>query len=617
MRKEDIHKASNLGIARRRFIKGVGTAGGAAILAGCGGQEAGDDEEGDGGNRHEAGSGIEAGEEELAQIQELAWITNQDLPVLPLMEKLAQSFQTTDDWEVPGSDSTDLMYYWPTEWLPRFGQWGATGDDDTLTLTQWAVPEDSQYNPWNGVEYAEPRRMLFDRFMAYNIVDAEYEGYAISDWEIDGESITLTVRDGLTWHDGEDVVAQDVVNQLKLDMYSGGTLRDFVDDASSSVEAVDEQTVELTLSEPVNSEIVLGLLQPTRLVAKDSEYGEYVERLDDADGDDEEVEIYGELTDWAVDEPIGCGPFQYEEADSQRTLLTKFEDHPDADNIDFEQVENRHMPSNDARWSALQNDEIDGDATLFMPQNQVNQLPDHVQIAEIPRHWGMGLIFNYEDEHFGQREVRQAIAHVIQRDLVAENSGAGTGSKLGVKYPSGITGDFTNRVEDEWLDGVVDEFEPYDHDEGRAEELLEEAGYAKENDVWVDGNGDPIEIPIKVPSGFSDWVSAVETVVDQLRQFGFESEMLTRDVGTYFGQDFPDGDFVAGVEGWANYDQAYPYYHFDHLYTGGEGSIQAAANFPDEFEVAPLHDEVRDGDAIDPTEIIDELARTGTEESDE
>ncbi|WP_306059656.1 ABC transporter substrate-binding protein [Natronococcus wangiae] len=613
MPEKDIQSTVVPALARRRFMKGIGAAGGSALLAGCGGREAGDGNGDDDG--FQAGDSIDVGEEELEKIQELAWITNQELPVLPVMEKLAQSFQTTDEWDVPSPDNSDVMYYWPTEWLPRFGQWEANGDD-TLSLTQWAVPEDSQYNPWNGVEYAEPRRMLFDRFMAYNIVEAEYEGYAISDWEIDGESITLTVRDGLTWHDGDDVVAQDVVNQLKLDMYAGGTLRDFVDEVATSVEAVDDATAELTLSEPINSQIILGLLQPTRLVAKDSEYGEYVERMDDAEDGDEEVEVYGDLTDWAVEEPIGCGPFQFEGADSQRTLLSKFEDHPDADNIDFEHVENRHMPSNDARWSALQNDEIDGDATLFMPQNQVNQLPDHVQIAEIPRHWGMGLVFNHDDEHLGKREVRQAIAHVINRDLVAENSGAGTGSKLGVKYPSGITGDFTNRVEEEWLDGVVDEFEPYD-DEGRAEELLEEAGYAFEDETWVDENGDPIEVPVKVPSGFSDWVSAVETVVDQLDQFGIESEMLTRDVGTYFGQDFPDGDFVAGVEGWANYDQAYPYYHFDHLYTGGEGSIQDAANFPDEFEAPVLHDGVRDGESIDPSVLIDELALSGTEDLSE
>ncbi|QCS45098.1 ABC transporter substrate-binding protein (plasmid) [Natrinema versiforme] len=590
-------------------MKGIGATGVTAMLAGCGGM-------GDEDNRNntvDAEEDIETNEEALQMIQELAWITNQELPMLPVTEKTSQSFQSTDGWDVPDTDSNDLYYYWPTEWVPRFGNWRATGDDDTLSVTQWDVPDDCQYNPWNTRGDAEPRRNLFDRFMSFNIVTGEYEGYAVSDWEYDGQTIDLTVRDGLTWHDGDDVVAQDIVNQIKLDMYAGSTLGDLVSNIPTDVEVVDDATARITFEGEINERIVLGYLQPTRLIAKNSEYGEYVEQFDDAENEDEEIAVLSDLQEWSVPEPIGSGPFAFEDADTQRTLLAKFDDHPDADNINFDYLEHRYMPSNERRWNALQNGELDGEATLFMPQNQVNQLPDDMQVAHVPRHWGMGLMFNHDDEHIGKLQVRQAIAHVVDRELVAGNADSGTGTKLGVSYPSGITGDFSNRVEEEWLDGVVDQFNEYETDTGRAEELLQDAGYTKEGGTWVDETGSELTVPIKVPQGFSDWVTAVQTVVDQLDEFGIAAETLTRDDGTYWGQDVPESDFVIATEGWANYDQTYPYYHFDHLYGGGDGSVQDNANFPDEFDVEVLHDDVRDSSTVDPTTIIESLAKVTSE----
>ncbi|WP_224338068.1 ABC transporter substrate-binding protein [Haloprofundus halobius] len=610
-------------LGRRQLLYGLGAAGTATLLAGCGGQSPSNSEEsGGGGNEsenesagggNEAGSNIDATDEELKTIQELAHVTNQELPLLPVMEKLAQSFQTTDDWNVPEPDSDEQMHYWPTEWLVRWGEWTADGDDDTLTLAQWINPQDAQYNDWNPEGGAEVDRMVYDRFMSYNIVEAEYDGYAISDWEFDGDSISLTLRDGLVWHDGDEATGQDVANQIKLDMYTGGSLSDYVDDVAESV-SVDGNSVTLQFNETLNEQIILSLLQPKYLAAKDSIFGEYVELYDNAENEDEEAAAYEELSSMTLEEPVGTGPFSFEDADSRRALATKFEDHPDADQVEVENVEYLFMPENQNRWTSLQEGEMDGDATLFMPQNQVDQLPDHVQISLLPRHWGMGLIFQHDDDHMGKREVRQAIAHAVDRDAVAQYSSANTDSKLGVSYPCGLTGDFSGKVEDEWLDGVTDQFNQYAYDTDRAAELLEEAGYSEDGDGWVDENGNSLEVPIKVPSGFSDWVSAAETIVSNLNDFGVASEMITRENGAYFGTDLPDGDFVVACEGWASYDHVYPYFHFDHIYTGGSTSLQSVANFPEEYEVSPLHDDIREGGTVDPTELIDSLAVLETDE---
>lgn len=610
----------NVGLSRRRFVRALGATGITASVAGCGGRQTesttGNPANSEtGGTPEETETPMKVDSEVLQKIQELAYVTNQTLPVLPLQEKLAQSFQSTDDWNVPAKDSSKTQLYWPTEWLPRSGDWTAKkgASDDRLTFAQWAVPKDSQYNAWNDKNFAEPRRMLFDRFMKYNLANQEYTGYVISDWTLDGTTLTLKVREGQTWHNGDSVTATDVANQIKLDIYNGGGLGPLVapDDqgnVSDRVTATDEKTVELSLTKAVTEDILLAYLQPTRLVAHKETYGEFVTKLDEASSDDARSKALGELTSYTKPEPVGSGPFKFEDADTQRTLLTKYEDHRDAGNINVPEVEYLYKPENQGRWNSLVNEETDGSATLFMPSNKLNQLPDSVQVSLIPRHWGLGLVFNFEEKPVDDPRVRKAIAHVINREFVAKNSGAGTNSKIAVTYPSGLTGEFNGQIEGTWLEGVTDKFQTYGRGESQTDKaatLLKDAGYQKQNGTWKK-DGEALTLPIKGPSGFSDWVAGAQTVVSQLQEFGIEAEAVMKDTSTYWGQDYVNSNFVVGLQGWASYDHSHPYFHYQYLYDGWDP--KNAWNLPSEFEAPVLHDDARDGETVTPATLISELS---------
>ncbi|WP_129114597.1 ABC transporter substrate-binding protein [Halegenticoccus tardaugens] len=538
---------------RRRFVSGVGATGIAAGLAGCGGQQAA--EPADEGN------------------------VGTPLP---------------DEAEV---------------------QHDGEPQDDTLSLAQWAVPRDSQYNVWNAKNDGEARRMLFDRLMEYNLEEQEYKGYAVSDWAFEGRTLTLTVRDGLTWHDGDAVTGTDVAMQLKFDMYTGGSLGNYVDDVAADVTTPDDRTARIEFSQDINEEVVLAHLQPVRLRAKESIYGEFLDAIESAESEDEEGDAVADLQNYSEPEPIGNGPFAWESADSQRTLLTKFEDHPDVDNVNIPQVEYLYLPENSQRWDALINGKIDGEATLFMPENKVNQLPDSARIGLIPRHWGMGVVFNLEDEQFGDVRVRKAIAHVINRENVAMNSGAGTDSKLAVEIPSGLTGAFNDEIKDQWLDGVVDQFDRYEPDEEKATTLLRDAGYEKDGDSWVDGNGDPLRAPVKGPQGFTDWIAGAETLVSNLKEFGIQSELIAKDTSTYWGKDYDEGDFVLALQGWASYDQSYPYFHFDFIYRSYDA--EDVWNVPSEVEVPPMDDPDGSTETVAPADLVSDLSRADGDEADE
>ncbi|WP_458188775.1 ABC transporter substrate-binding protein [Haladaptatus sp. NG-WS-4] len=539
-------------ILRRRFIQGFGAVGLTASLAGCGGQSAGGDT-----------GGTQSG-------------------------SVATTQKNTGTPDQSGK--------------PK---------DDTLSVAQWAVPKDSQYNPYNDKNGAEPRRVLYDRFMKYNLQKREYTGYAISDWSADGSEVSLTVRDGLKWHDGDDVTATDLVTKLKLDLYTGGSLSNYVDEISKAVTKQSEKKVTLKLSQKVNEEIVLALLQPKRMNVKHAEYKKHLQAFEQASGDEEISKAQDDLFNRKVKEPIGSGPFTFENADSRRTLLTKFDDHPDAKMINFPKMEYLYLPSNQKRWDALINGKTDGSATLFMPRNKLNQLPDSVRVGLIARHTGLGLVFNHEHEHYGQRTVRQAIAYVIDRQAVATNSGAGTDSKIPVEIPSGLTKGQTNAVKDKWLNGVAGKFNKYETNTEKAASLLRDAGFEKSGGTWQDENGKPLKAPVKAPSGFTDWVTAAETFVSHLKEFGIQAQLLAKDTSTYWGKDWANGNFTLALGGWSDYSQSYPFFHFDYLYDSTDSkSIWKA---PREFDVAPLSNPSGSKQSVKPADLVQQLSQAKNE----
>ncbi|ODR80944.1 hypothetical protein BG842_00650 [Haladaptatus sp. W1] len=62
------------------------------------------------------------GEEAKQKTQELAWVVNQHLPMAPLMEKIDQSWVTTDDWNTVTQDDEDAIVDYPQYYLPREGK---------------------------------------------------------------------------------------------------------------------------------------------------------------------------------------------------------------------------------------------------------------------------------------------------------------------------------------------------------------------------------------------------------------------------------------------------------------------------------------------------------------
>ncbi|MDQ3458054.1 MAG: ABC transporter substrate-binding protein [Deinococcota bacterium] len=176
------------------------------------------------------------------------------------------------------------------------------------------------------------------------------DSYTVSD---DGLTYTFTLREGLSWHDGEPVRAADCVASIRRWGARDGMGQKLMS-FTGSLEAVDERTFTLTLSEPYG--LVLESL------GKISSNVPFMmpERLANTDP----FEQIGEI--------IGSGPFRFVEAEWQpghRVVYERFEGYvPRGEPASFaaggkvvnvDRVEWHYMPDHATAVSALGLGEVD------------------------------------------------------------------------------------------------------------------------------------------------------------------------------------------------------------------------------------------------------------------
>src|SRR6201988_1803385 len=152
--------------------------------------------------------------------------------------------------------------------------------------------------------------MIYDTLLA---TDSNFKVQPqMADWKVSDDKLTytFTLRDGLKWHDGPPVTAEDCVASLKrwgrVDNM-GQKLMDF----TASIEAADAKTIVLKLKEPY------GLVLES--IAKPSSYTPFMmpNRLAETPAGQQ------------IPEQIGSGPFKFVKAEFQPGVKSVYEKNPD------------------------------------------------------------------------------------------------------------------------------------------------------------------------------------------------------------------------------------------------------------------------------------------------
>ena len=326
-------------------------------------------------------------------------------------------------------------------------------------------------------------RQMFEGLVGTEPGTADPAPLLATEWETsdDGLSYTFTLRDDVTFHDGEPFNAEAVCTNFdrwynwtglqqseNISYYYGSLFRGFKDKPAEAVyescAADDEYTATIALKQPF-----AGFVQAMSLPAFSMQSPAAMEQYDadNISGTEDDVRY----SEYATAHPTGTGPFQFEawERGQQVTLVPYEEYWGDAAKVD--QVVIRTIADGNARRQALQNGEIDG-YDLVAPGDLEGLESDGFQIEQRDPFNILYLGMNQAVPALQDIRVRQAIAHAIDKDAVISQS-LPEGSEPATQFiPDAVA-------------GHADDVTEYEYDPEKAKALLAEAG---QSDLTLDFN---------------------------------------------------------------------------------------------------------------------------------
>ena len=292
-----------------------------------------------------------------------------------------------------------------------------------------------------------------DSMMTQNVFESlttvaengEVQPNLATSWEVseDGLTYTFTLAEGVTFHDGSTLDAEDVVYSFDRAMGedSVNPSKDIFEPIES-VKAVDPQTVEITLKD------------------KDAFFLFNMGQGDSAIVASESVETNNA-------NPIGSGPFKFDSwTRGDRLTLVKNPDHRDADDVALDKVVFRFISDPAAATAAMMAEELDAfpgfPAPELLPQFEADP---RFRVNVGSTEGEVILAMNNAKPPFDNVEVRRAVATAIDRDEIIEGAMYGQAVPIGSFYPPHGT-------------AYVDLTDAYPHDSAKAEEMFEAAGVA-------------------------------------------------------------------------------------------------------------------------------------------
>lgn len=287
------------------------------------------------------------------------------------------------------------------------------------------------------------------------------------DDDVFGMQLRYELHEGIEFHDGEELTAENVV--LTVERYENSEVSAQTFDSLLHAREVDEYTVDLYAQVP-DAEAEREL--PGLMIHSTEQAQLPGEELDPREGT----------------EPIGTGPYVFEEfEDEDYYVVTKNENYwledlgldalewwdgpaefpagPVVDEVDVEIV-----PEDSTRSGAVQSEEID--LTFGLPSGDIDDYDtnDDFVVDSIESGGYQYLQYPVQVEPWDDQRLRQAVNHLIPREQIVDEILDGWGEPAYTWLPELARG--TGTVDH---DALEDELRPYnEYDEEQAIQLIEE-----------------------------------------------------------------------------------------------------------------------------------------------
>ncbi|MFD0200618.1 MULTISPECIES: ABC transporter substrate-binding protein [Saccharothrix] len=367
-------------------------------------------------------------------------------------------------------------------------------------------------------------------------------------WSENYHKLSLTIRDGATWSDGKPLTAEDVAFTFELLKKNPGLNVDSVpyDTISASGNKVD---VGFPKSQFVNQKKILEqLIVPKHIWSTIAEPS----------------------TD-TVKTPVGSGPYTLKSFTPQTVTLT-VRDSYWQELPKVKEVRYTSYSDNNAQTTALATGAAEW-SFVFIPNYEAvytSKDPEHYKLYFPPVLGIHGLWFNTKVKPWDNPALRRAVNMVINRDDIFMQGEAGyfypkVDNITGIPTPAG-----DSYIAPEFKDKIVTV------DVEAAKKELTGAGFTFEGDKLKDPAGQPVTLKMTVPSGWSDYVTNLEIIKDNVSKIGIEATVDLPNADAW-SKALDVGDFQAALH-WTNNGPT-PYDIYENIMNGalfkpiGEGGI--------------------------------------------
>lgn len=410
-----------------------------------------------------------------------------------------------------------------------------------------AVPDNmnpylaNQYLDW-GMWQANQESLFYLNFETGELVPWQAEGYEYND---DYTELTINLREGVKWSDGEPFTADDVVftiNMLKAnpELQYSFDMEQWVED----VQAKDEHTVVFTLTSPnprfLTSYFCVRIWETLLIAPK--HIWENVDPI--------------QFTNYDLEKgyPVGTGPYKLVRSTETETVWDLLDNWWAAE-IGFHEMPKPKraiwtgVATEEVRAAKLANNELDAawilsrssfETALKQNPNLIGWTKDlpYAYLDACPRF----LALNHAIPPFDNAEVRWAINDAINRDELVAIAYEGMNDPALTLYP-------TYASLQTFLDRNATLFQEHPifvNDPTKAAERMTNAGFTKDDaGYWVDEDGKRIQFTILIQASETDKVKMGPVLVDQLMKAGFEADFQALETAI-----FSDDTFNGNAQAW-------------------------------------------------------------------
>jgi len=366
--------------------------------------------------------------------------------------------------------------------------------------------------------------------------DLTMEPALATEWTVsdDGLTWTFTLREGVTFHNGRELTADDVVYSFeRIRDADVGSAVAYRLAAVDTITAVDPLTVEITVAAPTpNLLTLLGGYKGMAIVASET------------------------VDDGSIDtHPVGTGPFVFESYTAgDGVSLTRNPDYwradeglPHLDGVQFVAV-----PDPTVKLANLQTGEVDWIDGVPPAELESLEATDEIVIGRVAGGDYHYFALNHAREPFDDVRVRQAIAMAIDRELITEAATFGAATPTQTAIPSSSF----------WYH----DYAPYTAaDVDGAAALLEEAGVA-----------DGFELEFLVTSEYPETVTQAQVIAAELEPLNIDVSINDVDFNTWLDME-ANGEFDAFMLSWIGNIDPDEFYYSQH-HTDGDFNFQGYSN---------------------------------------